>query len=103
MEPMTIDELGDLLDEVNEKAHHAWKIAASEALRQLIKSEEDFTADDVWELIEPFGVKTHEPSAMGAVFNEAARAGWIVSDGMYRPSMRRGAHRRMVRVWRGAK
>jgi len=102
MDAMTIDELNGILDDVRERADRAWKIAAWEAIRQLMKYGDEFTADDVWEMIEPLGVKTHEPNAMGAIFNEAARAGWIVSDNKYQPSCRRKAHRRMVRVWRAA-
>jgi hypothetical protein len=103
MDEMTIDELDGLLDEVREKADRAWKLAAAEAIRQLVAAGDPFTADEVWAMIEPLGVRTHEPNAMGAVFNAAARDGLITSDGMYRPSCRRKAHRRMVRVWRGAR
>ena len=102
MDAMTIDELNEILDDVRQRADRAWKIAAAEALRQLVAAGEPFTADDVWAMIEPLGVQTHEPNAMGAVFNAAARDGLITSDGMYRPSCRRKAHRRMVRVWRAA-
>jgi hypothetical protein len=103
MDEMTIDELDDLLDEVREKADRAWKLAAAEAIRQLVAMGDPFTADDVWAMIEPLGVCTHEPRAMGAVFNAAARDGLITSDGIYRRSCRRENHRRMVRVWRGAR
>ena len=103
MDAMTIDELHEILDDVRERANAAWKAAAKAAILQLAATGEPFTADDVWELIEPIGVTTHEPNAMGAVFNAAARDGVITSDGMYRPSCRRKAHRRMVRVWRAAR
>lgn len=102
MDEMTIDELHEILDDVREKADRVWKMAAAEAIRQLVAAGDPFTADDVWAMIEPLGVRTHEPNAMGAVFNAAARDGIITSDGMYRPSCRRKAHRRMVRVWRAA-
>jgi len=103
MDEMTIDELDDLLDDVREKADRAWKLAAAEAIRQLVAAGDPFTADDVWAMIEPLGVCTHEPRAMGAVFKAAARDGIITSDGMHRTSCRRENHRRLVRVWRAAR
>jgi hypothetical protein len=39
---------------------------------------------------------------MGALFARARREGLITTDNQYRPSTRREAHRRMVRIWKGA-
>lgn len=103
MDQMGIDELEGILDEVADRANKEWRAITMRAIQFLAGRGGEFTADDVWALIEPLGVSTHEPNAMGAMFNQAAREGIIESDGMYRPSCRRKAHRRMVRVWRAAK
>jgi len=44
---------------------------------------------------------TVHPNVMGAVFARARRDGIITTHNHYRPSVRRDAHRRMVRVWEG--
>jgi hypothetical protein len=103
MESMTFDELDDLLEAVRENADERWKHAAMECLRALAATGELFTADEVHDLMRPYGVHTASDNAMGAMFNKARREGLIVSDGIYRPSERRDAHRRMVRIWKGAR
>jgi hypothetical protein len=60
-----------------------------ECLRLLAATGEPFTADEVHDLMRPYGVHTQSENAMGAMFNKARREGLIVSDGMYRPSERR--------------
>jgi hypothetical protein len=102
VESMSFDELEGILDEVAERANREWREVTRRAIEFLAGRGQEFTADDVWALIEPIGVTTHEPNAMGAMFNHARRDGLIESDGIYRPSTRRNAHRRMVRVWRAA-
>ncbi len=102
MESMSFDELEGILQRTQQAADERWKKAAGMAIDYLIRAGKPFTADDVWQILEPLGVTTHEPNAMGAMFNAARREGKITSDGMYRPSCRRTAHRRMVRVWRAA-
>ena len=102
MDSMTFDELDDLLESVRYNADTQWQEAAMECLRLLAATGEPFTADEVHALMRPYGVHTQSDNAMGAMFNKARREGLIVSDGMYRPSERRDAHRRMVRIWKGA-
>ena len=46
MDAMTIDELDDLLDDVREKADRAWKLAAGEAIRQLVAQHIDYIMID---------------------------------------------------------
>jgi hypothetical protein len=102
MDSMTFDELDDLLESVRGNADQQWKEAAMQCLMALAATGEPFTADEVHDLMRPYGVTTASDNAMGAMFNKARREGVIVSDGMYRPSERRDAHRRMVRIWKGA-
>jgi hypothetical protein len=102
MDSMTFDELDDLLESVRGNADQQWQDAAMQCLRALAATGEPFTADEVHDLMRPYGVTTASENAMGAMFNKARREGVIVSDGMYRPSERRDAHRRMVRIWKGA-
>lgn len=66
-----------------------------------VASTREFTADDVWEVMElryP-DATTHEPRAMGAVMRHAARAGWVRSTGRYVPGRRKVGHGHPTRVW----
>lgn len=57
-----------------------------------------FTTDEVWgELDEE---KPDEPRAMGAAMRAAARAGWIRSSQMARPSQRTVCNGRPVTIWK---
>jgi len=103
MESMSFDELEGILDEVAERANREWRATAMRAIEFLAGRGGEFTADDVWALIEPTGVTTQTPSAMGAMFHHAHREGIITSDGIYQPSRRREAHLRPQKVWKGAR
>jgi hypothetical protein len=102
MEAMTFDELQHLLEGTLENADEAWKVWAYQCITQLADAGEPFTADEVHLLLEPYGVNTGSDNAMGALFARARREGLITTDNQYRPSTRREAHRRMVRIWKGA-
>jgi len=77
---MSFDELEGILDEVAERANREWREVTRRAIEFLAGRGQEFTADDVWALIEPIGVTTHEPNAMGAMFNHARRDGLIESE-----------------------
>ena len=72
-----------------------WKRRALEAVRELCDDGDPFTADDVWLRVP----RVEEPRAMGGVFREAERRGWIRSDGTSRPSTHPLGHARLVRIW----
>lgn len=102
MDQMTTDELHQLLDATVEKAAPDWRRVADRAMEYLIGRGHDFTADDLQIILEGVGITTHEPNAIGALFNTYARRHQIVFAGQFRQSTRRSSHRRLLRVWRAA-
>ena len=77
-----------------------WLNEARSAVKLLIRKGEDFTTDDVWELLEGVNAYTHEPRALGAIIRELSKDGAIYSTGGYRKSIRKECHRRPLAVWR---
>jgi hypothetical protein len=76
-------------------ADAAWMAAAKRVLWALIKSGQEFTADDVWEQVPT----PREPRALGPVMRAAQRAGYMEDTGRMAPSRRR--HATKITVWRG--
>jgi hypothetical protein len=54
-------------------ANPEWKREAEAAMSILIKQGRPFTADDIHRLLEHTNVKTHNNSALGAIFLRASR------------------------------
>jgi hypothetical protein len=81
--------------QADEHAEVEWKLLAERALWAVIQAGEPFTTDDVWERIDV----PHEPRALGAVMQSAARANLIHKTGDYRQSRRPECHARPVAVW----
>lgn len=102
MDQMTTDELNQLLDATVDNSSDYWRSVADRAMEYLIGRGEDFTADDLQIILEGVGVTTHEPNAVGALFNTYARRGRIEFAGSFRHSTRRSSHRRLLRVWRAS-
>jgi hypothetical protein len=102
MDQMSTDELTDLLESTLENALEAWKADAYGCIVKLATAGRPFTADDVHAMmVGRWAPGTVHPNVMGAVFARARRDGIITTHNHYRPSVRRDAHRRMVRVWEG--
>ena len=86
--------------QVGEAADPVFKAAAIKAIRALCKQQNEMTADDVWMALERSGAsQTHEPRALGAVMQYAARLGLIRSTGRWQESVLPQRHARPVRVW----
>ncbi len=90
----------DAIGRANAHADSDWKEAAYQAVVEVAGRMRDFTADDVWPLLEQSGEWTHEPAALGPVFIRAARAGVIEQTGEMRQSRYARRHRKLT-VWRG--
>lgn len=69
-------------------------------MAHLARNYPEFTADDVWKLLEPSEASTHEPRAMGAVMQAAARDHLIEATDRTTQSSLARRHARPVRVWR---
>lgn len=101
----------ELFDEpdhsINKAYLHAdseWKDVAFRAVEWLAKTHSRFTTDDIHKAMEKYypNVTTHEPRALGAIMRQARAAGIIVPTNEHIPSQREAAHKRPIRVWRGA-
>ncbi len=87
---------------INTAAAHAndeWIREAIATVSLLIKRGDDFTTDDVWEILDTKGVRTHERRALGAVIRDFDKACKIRSVAARR-STRRECHGRYITVWR---
>lgn len=81
-------------------ANPAWYQEAEATVSILIRQGNDFTTDDVWELLEHTGLRTPEPRALGSIIRFMAKEGLIKATGSYRKSLRKECHRRPLAVWR---
>ncbi len=86
--------------QVEDGADASFLDAAAAIVRRLAASGAEFSADAVWDEL-PADCSTHEPRALGAVFNRLAKAGLIERTGRYVPSVRPESHRCPKAVWRG--
>lgn len=88
--------------QVDEHANPTWKEWALDAVQRVCEEGKPFTTDDVW--LELSGtesqVRTHEPRAMGAVMQRAAKLGWVEPMNEWRQSTRPECHANPKRVWR---
>lgn len=86
---------------VDAHANMAWSAECMRIIRLLACTREVFDTDDVWEMLDETGLRTHNNKAMGARMQDAARRGWIVSTELpRRRSTRPECHRRDLRQWR---
>ena len=90
--------IAESIEQADLHADQEWRDLAYFIVGNLADVGRWFTADDVAELIDLAGVSTGNPSALGPVFQRAARAGLIVKTGEYRQSRLSRRHRALV-VW----
>lgn len=81
---------------VHANAHQEWKVEAEQVVRHLCSTKQFFTADDVLERITSH---TTDNRALGAVMQNAAKAGLIRSTGRYEQSRLPIRHKRPVCLW----
>lgn len=78
---------------------HAFELQA--AISRAARDHAEFSSDEVWTILEGWGVEALEhPNALGAQFLAASRAGIIEATDRSRRSARVTAHRRKVTLWR---
>lgn len=90
----------EAIDRVERNADSHWKVAATNCVMTLARTNAEFTTDDVWSLLVGWPESTHEPRAMGPVMRKVANAGIIEATDQYRQSERKECHARPVKVWR---
>lgn len=84
---------------VKANADEEWYAAALDALHDLARSREAFTADELQPLLAGLG-RPHEPRVVGAVMREGARRHWITKTDEYRPSSLARNHAAPRVLWR---
>lgn len=92
-------DLFDALKKVAAAANVEWMKAAADRVKYLCQTRIEFTADDVWQHLDTLDVTTSEPRAMGAVMENAAKAGWCRKSDRMQNSRRRVCHARPVAIW----
>src|SRR5579864_3212859 len=83
--------------DVSDHADELWKVAARSMVYKVAVRMPTFTSDDVWRAGLP---KPREPRALGAVFNQLAREGFIETTGEFRRTAQVLRHSAPVAVWR---
>ena len=82
-------------------ASEEWKMAASLAIMDVAKKNKEFTADEVWEVLQRMGITgPQEPRAMGPMMRNAAKLGMITKTGYSRVSQQGTNHARPVAIWK---
>ena len=81
-------------------ADSIWKESAKERIRWLAANTTEFTSDDVIEYLDAKGITTSNNSALGAIFQAAARVGLIQPTSNFRESLRPSRHQAPIKVWR---
>ncbi|MEM1224570.1 MAG: hypothetical protein AAGJ40_02675 [Planctomycetota bacterium] len=86
------------IDRAEANADESWKSAAMECIAIAASTMEDFTADDILELLSNRPEKTHNLAALGPVMQKAKRIGWIANTGRMRQTRLAQRHRKLT-VW----
>lgn len=89
----------EAIKRVEQNANPEWKEAALKAVQHRARHCASVTSNDVFDDLEQLGLHTHENRALGAVFQKAARNGWIIKTNRTIPSTRKTRHNGDVRVW----
>jgi len=90
----------EAIERVTENADAGWLDLAVRAIRYTAKHQAYFTTDDIWDLMETYGIKgPREPRAMAAAIRHAQDEGVIRRTDDYTASNRKESHARPKRVW----
>jgi hypothetical protein len=90
----------EAIKQVEEHADAEWLGLAVRAIRYTAKHQSYFTTDDVWDLMETYGIKgPREPRAMAVAIRRAQDEGIIRRTDDYTSSNRKESHARPKRVW----
>ena len=100
-QPQGLDVVEEAIERSGRNADPEWMDQAINAIKEVAKTHEEFTADDIWE----FGLPTtRNNKALGAAFKAVARAGEISKTNTVRNSrLRKRNHGRTMAVWKSRK
>lgn len=98
---MTLTELiSDSIKTVGENANEEWKVAVMRFVKDICHDKQEFTTDDVWELVDRTELTTKDNRAMGYIMTEAKKNGWCEDTRIVQPSRRKVCHGRKIAVWK---
>ncbi len=97
-------EIKKITDEAVERglqnSHQLWREYALECIYAVCLRQEEFTMDEVRDLVRNCEHKTHDLRAMGGIARVAKSNGWCEPIGEMRHSKNRVAHGAAINVWR---
>lgn len=88
--------------QAGQHADDQWRDTAHTVVRELANAGVPFTTDHVWAVLDDLDATTHEPRALGAVIQQASRAGVIRPTGRWVKSTRGVNHAREIKEWSAA-
>jgi hypothetical protein len=88
------------LAQVEANANTDWCNLTVALIESIARQQPELTSDDVWKALADFpNYKTHQPSAMGAMFKRASSKKLIAATDRFVQSTRPSSHARPIRVW----
>jgi len=85
---------------INSGDDHSFVRQCLRAIKRLSNTQELMTSCDVWELLDKAKITANNPRSMGVAVKLAHKNGLIQRTDAFKPSRRKQANQRPVRVWR---
>lgn len=85
---------------INSGQDHSFVRQSLRAIKRLSKTQELMTSCDVWELLDKAKITANNPRSMGVAVKLAHKNGLIQRTDGFKPSRRKQANQRPVRIWR---
>lgn len=85
---------------INSGEDHSFVRQCLRAMKRLSKTQEFMTSCDVWELLDKANITANNPRSMGVAVKLAHKNGLIQRTDGFKPSRRKQANQRPVRIWR---
>ena len=85
---------------INSGEDHSFVRQCLRAIKRLSKTQELMTSCDVWELLDKANITANNPRSMGVAVKLAHKNGLIQRTDGFKPSRRKKANQRPVRIWR---
>ena len=98
-EPSGDDLKQQVLLEVWNHASPDWKHLVDTAIDKYARTCHEINSELIWDYLASIGATTHEPRAMGAAFQRAAKKGLILKTDRTIPAQRKSRHAGDIRVW----
>jgi hypothetical protein len=91
------------IDQAAENANDDFIKAAKQAVMICVDRGREFTTDDIWQLLDGWGITTHENRALGSVMQSASRKGLITNTYRTQKTVRPSNHSRPITIWEPTK